>query len=52
MKLRALINHTARPNGLVTVESQQVNGPFVIDSVEFVFDNMAKDFEMNLEASA
>lgn len=52
VKLRALINHTARPNGLATVESQQVQGSYVIDSVEFVFDNMAKDFEMNLEASA
>lgn len=52
VKLRALINPIARPNGLAIVESQQVQGSYVIDSVEFVFDNMAKDFEMNLEASA
>ena len=51
-KLRALINHIARPNGLVQVESEQVQGPYVIDQVEFRFDNMAKEFEMELEVSA
>lgn len=51
-KVRALIDHRARPNGIAKIASPAVNGPFVIDQVTFEFDNMGKKFEMELEVSA
>lgn len=52
VKIRALINHLARPNAPVTVKSEQVDGTYLADSVVFDFDNQGGKFEMELEASA
>jgi hypothetical protein len=41
-----------KPNGLVTIRSNNVNGSFILDKVEFTGDNFGGDFGCRLEAVA
>lgn len=48
----SLIIPKLKPNGLVTIQSDNVNGSFIMDKVEFIGDNFGGDFMCRGEAVA
>lgn len=44
-RVKTLLDHRLRPNCLVTVKHEAVNGAFILDDVRFKADTFGKDFD-------
>ena len=51
IKFRSLLNPKFQPNALVQLESQNVNGIFIVESVNHIGDNFGGDFFSDVEAT-
>ena len=52
VNIKAQIDPDVRPRSLLQVESESVNGVFIVQSIQFVGNNYGGAFDMNIEAAA